>query len=403
MSVKTHYDYIVVGCGGVGSATIYWLAKNGGDVLGIEQYNLGHDHGGSQDHSRIIRLSYSDDFYTALAKGAYTAWQELERESGVQVLYKTGSVNLAYKGSLGESLLNIYARSMDRQNVPYEKWSGEVLRQNYPQWTVGSDIASIYQADGGLVDAAQGNSTHVQMARKHGATILTDLSVTRLSRIAPDHMMVHTTGGVFHCKRVIVCAGAWINSILGSVGVHIPVKVTQEQVTYYGTPHVKEFTKERFPVFMFHEGKYDVYGLPMHGNTGSKIGIDARGKVVTASTRTYQPNAEVEQEQNEFLSKYIPKALGPKMYTKTCLYTMTLDRHFVVDTCASTGHPEVIVCCGAGHAYKFASVLGQILSDLAMKGKTTFDITQFTMDRRAIKDPLFKPNLILGNHNSSKL
>ncbi|XP_071963644.1 monomeric sarcosine oxidase-like [Antedon mediterranea] len=400
-TTKTHYDYIVVGCGGIGSAAVYWLAKRGGDVLGIEQYKLGHDHGGSQDHSRIIRLSYFDPVYTELARGAYAAWEELERESGIQVVYKTGSLNLAVKGTVGEKTLNEYAKAMSQQNVPYEKLSGEILRQKYPQWTVGSDIISLYQADGGLVDAAQGNSTHVQMARKHGAHILSDVSVIRLSKIAPDHMMVHTTRGVYHCKRVIICAGAWINNILGSVGVQIPVNVTQEQVTYYATPHVREFTKERFPVYIFHDRQYDVYGLPSHGNSGSKIGLDALGNPVTPSTRTYTPDKKREKLQDEFHSKYLPKAVGPIMYTKTCLYTMTLDRNFVIDTCARTGNKEVIVCCGAGHAYKFASVIGQVLSDLAMKEATEFNIKKFTMNRPAINDPFFKPSYIMGVEGSS--
>ena len=46
------------------------------------------------------------------------------------------------------------------------------------------------------------------------------------------------------------------------------------------------------------------------------------------------------------------QGFGPIQETKTCLYTMTLDRHFVVDTLAYKGLPQVVVCCGAGHAYK---------------------------------------------------
>ena len=56
---------------------------------------------------------------------------------------------------------------------------------------------------------------------------------------------VYTSKGVFSCQKVIVTAGAWINHVLGTVGVHIPLRVTQEQVTYFATPHVKEFTKDR--------------------------------------------------------------------------------------------------------------------------------------------------------------
>ena len=54
-----------------------------------------------------------------------------------------------------------------------------------------------------------------------------------------------TTKGTFTCRKVVVTAGAWLNDVLGSIGVHVPVTVTQEQVTYYGTPHIKEFTKDK--------------------------------------------------------------------------------------------------------------------------------------------------------------
>lgn len=74
--MKTAFEFIVIGCGGIGSAAAYWLARSAGrEVLAIEQFALGHDRGESQDHSRIIRLSYHDAAYTALTPHTYTAWR----------------------------------------------------------------------------------------------------------------------------------------------------------------------------------------------------------------------------------------------------------------------------------------------------------------------------------------
>ncbi|KAK3602044.1 hypothetical protein CHS0354_021138 [Potamilus streckersoni] len=73
-SSRKFFDYIVVGCGGIGSAALYWLSKRAQNgVLGIEQFSLGHANGGSQDHSRIIRMAYHDDAYTRLTPDAYKA------------------------------------------------------------------------------------------------------------------------------------------------------------------------------------------------------------------------------------------------------------------------------------------------------------------------------------------
>ncbi len=70
-------DVIVLGLGGIGSAAAYWLARSGARVIGLERFALGHDRGASQDHSRIIRLSYHDPAYVRLAQAAYAAWAEV--------------------------------------------------------------------------------------------------------------------------------------------------------------------------------------------------------------------------------------------------------------------------------------------------------------------------------------
>ncbi|KAK2141962.1 hypothetical protein LSH36_1011g00013 [Paralvinella palmiformis] len=197
---------------------------------------------------------------------------------------------------------------------------------------------------------------------------------------------VYTAQGRHSCRRVVITSGSWTNHVLGSLGARIPLKVTQEQVTYYATPHIKQFTKERFPVFIFH-GDVDYYGMPCHVNSGSKLGMDNAGPEVTPETRTYDPCPVRENHAKAFLEKHIPTFLGPKMYTKTCLYDMTLDRDFVVDSLACRGKSQVIICNGAAHAFKFSCLLGKILSQLAIDGSTEYDISGFRFDRPAIADP----------------
>eukprot|EP00057_Strongylocentrotus_purpuratus_P019943 XP_011674417.1 PREDICTED: peroxisomal sarcosine oxidase [Strongylocentrotus purpuratus] len=383
MSGVKQYDYIVVGCGGIGSATVYWLSKRAGKrVLGLEQFKLGHDNGGSQDHSRIIRLAYNACEYIPLARGTYEAWGEAERESGVQLVYKTGGLDIAKKGTPGHAVVEIFARAMTEQNVDFERYEGESIKKKYPQFAATPQWTTLYQKDAGLVDAAMGNSVHIQLAQfvKQG-------NLTK----------VYTSQGDFLCRKVILTAGAWMNDVLSSVGVKIPLTVTQEQVTYFGTPHMKEFTKDRCPTFILHTGqKAEPYFLPLHGNTGFKIGLDVGGPVVTAQTRNFVPDKKRQEIERNYVAELVPRAVGPILYTKTCLYTMTPDRNFVIDTCKKTGHPDVIFCCGAGHAYKFAAVLGKILSQLAIDERTTFDISCFNMERPAIIDPNYPVSFQLG-------
>jgi sarcosine oxidase len=85
--MDTRYRAIVIGGGGLGSAGLYWLARElGPAVLGLEQFGLGHDRGASQDHSRIIRLAQHQSQYAALAPHAYEDHRPHVREDLPRVM-----------------------------------------------------------------------------------------------------------------------------------------------------------------------------------------------------------------------------------------------------------------------------------------------------------------------------
>ncbi|RUS84466.1 hypothetical protein EGW08_007762 [Elysia chlorotica] len=402
---RRHFEYIVIGCGGIGSGALYWLSKRaGGDVLGLERFQLGHTNGGSQDVSRIIRMMYPIGAYLKLVPETYKAWEEVERESGYQLVYKPGSLSLADRPEC-IAVLDEYAKSMAKAGIPFERWNSKQLMERYPQFTAGPQMQALYQKDGGLVDAAAGNSLHVQLAQGRGAKVIDNCPVNKLSRNTSDLLEVCTPKGIFTCRKVMVTAGAWINHVISSIGCHVPVYVTQENVTYFGSPHVKEFTRDKFPVFIYHDKSNDVYALPVHGITGTKIGVDAGGPVTTGDTRTWVPDPVRLQHITNLCKRILPKFVGPVMETKTCLYTMPPDRNFLIDTASKAGFPDVIVCCGAGHAYKFASFLGKVLSEMAVDGTTQYDISFFCWDREALTNPQFKPTFYHGKEQptSSKL
>src|SRR5262249_25769630 len=94
------YRVIVIGCGAIGAATAYWLSRrlDGDAVLALEQYELGHGRGASEDHSRVIRHAYSRPDYTALTPAAYQSWNVAERESGLRLVHRTGGLVIAERG-----------------------------------------------------------------------------------------------------------------------------------------------------------------------------------------------------------------------------------------------------------------------------------------------------------------
>src|SRR5262245_47141337 len=142
--MKQDYDYIVLGLGGIGSAAAYWLARRAsGDVLGLEQFEIGHVRGASQDHSRIIRLSYHTPIYVELAKHAYQAWATLERDAGESLILRTGGLDFGPRD--GAIPLSDYAESMQACGVPFESLdAGEIMRR-WPQFQLTDDIHGLYQ------------------------------------------------------------------------------------------------------------------------------------------------------------------------------------------------------------------------------------------------------------------
>lgn len=385
-----HYNTVVIGCGGIGSAACYWLSRRGGSVLGIEQFGLGHVSGGSQDHSRIIRLAQHQRAYSVLAPHAYEAWSVVEAQSGVQVVLKTGGLVIEDTEGreterVGDRNVAGYVRAFEEQGVDFDLLSARALMARWPQFRLRGHESAIYQKDSGIVDARRANAVHVALARAGGVDFLTETAVTALTPVG-GQVEVVTPQQRFLADHVIVTSGAWTNRVLHATGVSLPLTVTQEQVTYYATPNLREFAPDKFPVFMWH-GAHNFYGFPVYGEIATKLGQHMGGHEVTAETRSFTPDPVREARQRTFLSQTIPGFLGPELYSKTCLYTVPPDQNFVLDTLPET--PQISVAIGAGHAYKFAGLLGRILAELALEGGSSFPIDTFSVSRPAITDPAF--------------
>ena len=374
--VKHDYEYIVLGLGGLGSGAAYWLSRAAGaEVLGVEQFELGHVRGESQDHSRIIRLSYHTPEYVELAKLAYDAWGTLERESGDQVVLKTGGLDFAPRDS--KIPLDTYRHAMRACSVEFEDLDAGEIMKRWPQFTLSDDIVGLFQDQSGIAMAARANEAHRKMARANGATLIDETPVTNIITRG-NEVTVETARGNYSCRKLVIAAGPWSNRALGHLGIELPLEVTREQVTYFAAKRPDDFAPDIFPVWIWMDDPC-FYGFPTFGEAGPKAAQDAGGKPVTADTRDFEPEPENLRGVEEFLSRYIPGALGPIIHTKTCLYTLTPDRDFVIDTVP--GHDNVVVAIGAGHAFKFASQIGRLLSELALTGKSTIDLSSFALDR----------------------
>lgn len=374
--MRRDYDVIVLGVGGIGSAALYWLSRRLGDrVLGIEQFAIGHEHGGSHDHSRIIRLSYHTPEYVQLAKEAYAAWSAVEADLGSKLIVKTGGLDFAPPNSVIP--ISDYIESLTAENVPFEMLdAGEVMRR-WPQFNLPDDVPALYQAEGGIAPAAKCVAAHAQLAKQHGAHLLDNTAVTEI-REMDGEVEVMAGDTTYRCQKLVVAAGAWSNHHLAHFDIHLPLTITKEQVVYYDSASREEFGPDRFPIWIWMDEPC-YYGFPVYGETVPKVAQDAGGETTSPETRTYDRDEAAFRRVDEFVQRVLPTAHAKPLYVKTCLYTMPPDRDFVMDFLPDSSN--VILAIGAGHAFKFSSVLGKLLSQLAMDGESGLTQPAFGMER----------------------
>ncbi len=373
------FDVVVLGLGALGSGAAYWLARAGADVLGLEQFDLGHARGESHDHSRIIRLSYHAPHYVRLAKEAYQAWAAVEEHAQAQLVFTTGGLDLGPR--TGAIPLQGYANAMQACGVPFDYLDAPDIRRQFPQFQVGDDVHGLFQADAGILAAERASHEHRRLARELGATLRSNARVHSL-RNRGSQIDIETQDERFTAGAAVIAAGPWTNAALAHFELALPLEITKEQPMYFRAADLRPFAPERFPVWIWMDDP-SFYGLPVFGEPAVKVTQDAGGKPVDPDTRDFEPDPGISARVRSFLRSHLPSALGPEHVVKTCLYTLTPDRDFIVGTLVE--QPNVHVAVGAGHAFKFASVIGRILSDLALTGATRSDIGAFAIDRPILR------------------
>jgi sarcosine oxidase len=377
----------VVGLGGLGSATAYWLASAGIDVIGFEQFELGHVRGASHDHSRIIRRSYHTPGYVDLTARAYAAWESVEHESGETIITRTGGVDLFPANAAIDP--QPYRDSLDACGVQYDWIDARQIRAEWPAFGRGSivsgDVMGIRSEDTGIVPAGRATAILQRLAVERGATLRDHSAVRELIPVGAEVDVVTNEGEAVRCGSVVICADGWTNRLLAPLGHHIPLAVTREQVTYLPSDDLDDLQPGRFPVWIWMDDP-SYYGFPVYGQLDAAKGAeDCGGAEVDPDTRTFDPDRRKEAELATFMRNLVGDRFGVPRST-TCLYTLTSDRDFVVDRLPD--FPQISVGLGAAHGFKFASWFGRELAGFATGATPGADLEPFSYARASLHQPI---------------
>jgi sarcosine oxidase len=370
------YDVIVLGLGGMGSATLFHLARRGLRVLGLERFDLIHEYGSSHGLTRIIRLAYWEHpTYVTLLHRSYQLWRELESSAGERLLHITWSVDA---GPPGSSIFEGALRSSELHGLPHEVMDGDELHRRFPGYRLPRQMQCLYQPDGGFLLPERCNVAHVAGALALGAEVRCREPVLEWG-VQRAGTWVRTSKGRWDAGRLVICAGPWAAKLVPELE---RLAVPERQVLAWLQPGRPEyFQPGAFPVFNLEveEGRY--YGLPSFLIPGFKFGkYHHRAETVDADAVNREPEPEDERLLRAFAGRYFPDGAGPTIMLKACLFTNSPDRHFILDF--HPAYPEVAIAAGfSGHGYKFCSVVGEVMADLAQRGETRHPIDLFRLKR----------------------
>ena len=388
----TAYDVIVLGLGAIGSAAAFHVAQRGRRVLGLDAYEPGHTWGASHGRTRAIREAHFEaPEYVPLVQRAYALWRDLEAASGRRLLTITGGLSI---GPPDSTLVQGVLRSARAHGLAHDYLTPAEMAARFPGFRLTDDLVAVREANAGILEQEACIAAHLELAASHGAEVHHTEPAFRW--LADDAgVRVETPGGSYTAEKLVVTAGPWAGEVLAELA--LPLTNWRVVSVHFEPTRPALFQVERCPVYFWAvpEGVYG--GFPWLPGQGLKIGRHDTGEVCTTrSVRREVDDIEV-AALRAVLNRYMPGAAGALKGASTCLYTHTPDRHFIVDR--HPAHPQVLYACGfSGHGFKFASVMGEALADLALDGATRHPIGFLSASRFAASAPASRasPTSIAG-------
>ena len=364
-------DCLVLGLGAMGSATLYHLARQGYHPIGIDQFDPGHVWGSSHGRSRAFRTLYHDPLYTELAQAALPLWQDLQNTTGVPLIHLCGFLAFAAPGN---PMMENKLAAIRRSGAPFELLTPAEITNRFPALQIPRGKIACFTPLAGFLDADRCVATHLAEARRLGATIHGQVSMDRIE-FRQGRTTVRTSAGDFRTNRLVMTAGPWTSQCLPELA--LPLTVTRQQKFYFQPSSSATLEPMSLPVYADYDTHY--YGFPLHG-PGVKVADDTRG----APTDPDQIDRGIDHQEGERLGSWLASLLPQQSFTllsgSTCMYTETPDQDFLIGR--HPHRPTITIAAGfSGHGFKFSTLIGLILAQLAIAGSTPYPIQRFQLDR----------------------
>lgn len=378
--MTTTWDAIVVGAGGVGSAAAWQLARRGARTLVLDPFGRAHARGSSHGQTRIIRRAYFEHpDYVPLVERALTLWHELERESGQTLFERVGLVQVGPRE--GTVLAGVRA-SARQHGLEVAELSATETVARWPDLRVPEAWSAIFEPGAGLLWVERCVLAHLELAERAGARLALDEPLMSWRASGPG-VEVETPRGRYAASRLVVAAGPWSSRVLGSLGVEL--RVLRKPQFWFRIGDGRYRATEGFPAWLYETDDGVFYGFPSLRRGELKAAEHSGGAVVPDPSlvdRELDPAGL--GRLTEFLARHLPRVELSPVAHSVCLYTLSPDEHFVVDHLPEA--PQVVLAAGlSGHGFKFTSVLGEVLAELALDGQSRQPVEFLRLSRPGLR------------------
>ncbi len=373
-----YYDVIVIGTGAVGSAALFHLAHRQVRAIGLDRFPPGHDRGSSHGQTRMIRLAYHEHSnYVPLLVRAYDLWRELEQIAQRKLFYEVG---ILVGGTPQGDMVSGVLRSASEHQLPIEQFSAAEASQRFPGYRLPENFCALFEQRAGYLLVEEYIKSHAEAAVRAGAELRCDSAVRRWW-VDGRTVIVETDRGTLSADRLVITAGAWASEMLTSLKVKF--QVLRKPLFWYHANDPRYKVESDCPCFLFETLGGIFYGFPQTDKLGVKLAEHTGGEPVVDPFQPDRSLHAADQRRIEAcLATHLPDASQQCTAHSVCMYTMSPDGHFVVGQ--HPEYPQVVFTAGlSGHGFKFTSVLGEIIADLALQGKTRHPI-EFLSPQRFI-------------------
>lgn len=368
----------VIGLGGMGSAALFHLARRGVRAIGFEQFGPAHARGASHGRSRIIRRAYFEDArYVPLLQRAYELWNELDAAAIEPVWNRCGGVTIAAPQS---ALVQGTVAAARTYGIEHDVFDRREAEHRFPAFRLKPDEVAVYEPSAGALIPERCVAEHLRRAVDAGAQARFGTAVRTVEERGNGIVVTTSEGERVECDGAVVTAGPWIRTFFD-----VPVRV-ERNVQHWFRPSAPP---ERIFMVDRPEWTHLFYGFPDFGE-GVKAAFHHSGEFIgDAACHDESTRADEIESVRGALEGVLAAGAGEYVRSEPCMYAVTPDEYFLIGK-APDRLRTVFAGGFSGHGFKFCSVVGEILAQLAVGGATSHDISLFAPRRFTGTAPLGK-------------